>query len=512
MRAFRIGFVLALSASSLAIFAQAPAPSAAPEITRADLASSYLRIEYALVGKKHSPEETAAMNTTFDQATLAFFQRKFADAIRQIDSITATVGGKDGDQEFLKKAAALRLRVEPTVVVAGSAAPVSLHIEQMYLPGEAGEPIEGRIEVRDRLGEVKASEDFKLRFEKDRPVELVMAIRGDKAGPGVDKKWFAEPGRYSLWIASDSFTRAQKSVASALPGPSGQYTVVAESLQAVSDRNATRLDAIRVSTPALEQTLASVKARNKLLSDAPNPENTAQYVLDPVNLSKEIAAEIGALEKGSDPFNARKGDYWRVLKTGDKEIPLRVYASAALDLAKPLPLIIAFHGAGGDENMFMDAYGAGRLKQLADEHKFLLVTPLTYSFGGATLGDSFDALLAAIGMNYSIDPKRIYVMGHSMGGGLTTSIVAARGAKIAAAAPICGFRGLPADTKDVPPMFVVAAELDPLATPKAVGPAAEAAKAAGFPVEYKMIPNYGHTLVVGEILPEAVAWMLAKAR
>ncbi len=512
MRAFRYVSSLVLSIVGFAVFAQEPAAPAGPLITRADLASSYLRVERALDGKQFTPEQIAQMNTTFDQATLVFFQKKFGDAIRQIDSVTTSIADKDAHPDFLRKAAALRLRIEPPVVVAGDSTPVALHIEQMYLPGEPGEPIEGRVEVRDRLGEVKASEDFKLRFEKGRSVELVMAVRGDRAGPGIDKKWFAEPGRYTLWIASDSFTRAQASAVSALPGPSGQYTVVAESLNAVRDRNAARLDLIKVSTPALEQALASVKARNKLLSDTPDPENTAQYVLDPVRLSKEIASEIIALEQNNDSFKGRQGDYWRVLKTGDKEIPLRVYCPQTFDFSDRVPLVVAFHGAGVDENAFMDAYGAGRLKQLADQHRFLLVTPLTYSFSGATLGDSFDALLDSIGMNYPIDPKRIYVLGHSMGGGVTTAVVAARGAKIAAASPICGFRGLPADTKDVPPMFVIAAELDPLANPKAVGPAAEAAKAAGFPVEYKLMANYGHTLVVGEILPEVLTWMLAKTR
>ncbi len=513
MRRFHFAVIPTLIALCSAASAQeTPPASGTSQITRADFARSYLRVERALEGKQFGPEQTAQMNTTFDQATLAFFQKKFGDAIRQIDSVTTSICGKDANPDFLRKAAALRLRLDPPVAIVGDSSPAALHIEQMYLPGVPGEAIEGRVEVRDRLGEVKASEDFKLRFEKDRPVELVMAVRGDKASHGVANKWFAEPGRYTLWIVSDSFTRAQTGVVSALPGPSGHYAVVSKLLLAVRGHNAARLDKIQATSPALEQALASVKARNELLTDTPDPENTAQYVLDPVNLSKEIDLEIRALEAGGDPFSLRTGDYWRVLKIGDKEIPMRVYAPPSLDLNKQSPLIVAFHGAGVDENAFMDAYASGRLKQLADQNKFLLVTPLTYAFSGAAVGDSFDALLESIGMNYAVDPRRIYVMGHSMGGGVTTAVVVARGVNIAAAVPICGFRGLPADAKDIPPMLVIAAELDPLANPKAVGPAAEAAKAAGFPVEYKVIPNYGHTLVVGEVLSDTVTWMLAKTR
>lgn len=502
----RLLATLAASAFCGLAAAQQPAGSTA-EITRGDLAASYLRVERALQGKKLDPEQTASLNKTFDQSTLAFFQKKYGDALSQLNSVATGIVGKDGNPEFLRKAAALRLRIDPPVVIADKGAPVTLHIEQLYLPGAPGEGIEGRVEVRDRLGEVRASEDFKLRFEADRKVDLVMELRGEKASHGVARKWFSEPGRYSLWIASDSYTRAQTGVAAALPGPSGQFTVVAESLNAVRDRNAAKLDAIKADSPALEQALASVKARNALLSDAPDPESTAQYVLNPVSLTKEIDGEIAALEKGVDPFKARSGDYWRVVKAGDKEIPLRVYAPATLDTAKPLPLVVAFHGAGVDENAFMDAYGAGKLKQVAEQQKFLLVTPLTYAFT-ANPGEQFDAVLDAVGLDYTIDPKRIYVLGHSMGGGVTTSVVSARGARIAAAAPICGFRGITPGTKDIPPMLIIAAELDPLANPKAVGPAAEAAKAAGYPVEYKLMANYGHTLVVGEVLSDTCVWLL----
>jgi predicted esterase len=513
MRAFRFALALALSVACLAAFAQTPgAAPEGPEITRADLAAAYQRIDRLVLGSTLPPEQTAEINKGFDQATLAFFQRRFGDALKQIDAQTAALLPADANKDFIRRAAALRVRMEPPVVVIGASTPVTLHIEQLYLPGEPGEPIEGRIELRDAFGEIRASEDFKLRFEKDRPVDFAMALRGDRATASITKSWLSTPGRYTIWIASDTLTRAQQGAVTRVPGPSGQCTVVVQSLDAVREANAAQLETIAAASPALEQALASVKARNTLLTDTPSPDNTAQFVLDPTKLAKEIGGEVDALKKGEDPFKQRRGDYWRVLKTSATEIPLRVYAPASLDFAQPVPLVVAFHGAGGDENMFMDAYGAGIIKQLADKHGFLLVSPLTYSFNGTGIGASFDALLDALGHDYTIDLKRIYVLGHSMGGGATTALVVARGARIAAASPICGFRGLAADAKDIPPMLVIAAEHDPLAQAKAVGDGAAAAKAAGFPVEYKLMPNYGHTLVIGEVLPEVVDWLLAKSR
>lgn len=47
----------------------------------------------------------------------------------------------------------------------------------------------------------------------------------------------------------------------------------------------------------------------------------------------------------------------------------------------------------------------------------------------------FDALLAELHQRYSVDPKRIFVMGHSNGGGFTYLLWATRGKEIAAVAP-----------------------------------------------------------------------------
>jgi predicted esterase len=287
---------------------------------------------------------------------------------------------------------------------------------------------------------------------------------------------------------------------------------VPESLDAIAARNSQELKSIDAATPALEQAKASCAARNRLLSDNPSPENTAQLLFDPNQLANEVAAEIEALANGDNPYANRKGDYWRVLQAGAKESPMRVYLPESADPSKPLPLVVAFHGAGGDENMFMDAYGAGVIKETADQHGFLLVTPRTYDYGGNNIGEMFDALIEAVGYDYDIDPSRIYVLGHSMGGGATNNLINARPNMIAAAAPICGFRQLTTSAEETPPTLVIAAELDPLARPARVEPGAQKAIDAGLPVEYKLIKNYGHTLVVGDIMHDTIDWLLKHDR
>ncbi|MGD0784183.1 MAG: hypothetical protein ABSA30_15170 [Candidatus Aminicenantales bacterium] len=143
-------------------------------------------------------------------------------------------------------------------------------------------------------------------------------------------------------------------------------------------------------TPALVQAAAAVKARLRLLAQPFDPENTTRLLMDPRSLWAQAQTEAAALKKGLDPFKGRTGDYWRIVKTGDGEIPVRVYAPSPAGPSKPAALVIAFHGAGGDENMFMDGYGAGLIKRLAEKRKFLLVTPLTDVFKGAETGPAAD--------------------------------------------------------------------------------------------------------------------------
>jgi len=169
-------------------------------------------------------------------------------------------------------------------------------------------------------------------------------------------------------------------------------------------------------------------------------------------------------------------------------------------------LVIAFHGAGGDENMFMNAYGLGLIKAMAKQHGALLVTPLTYAFGGEKGGPLFDALVDSLARDYPVDRERIFVLGHSMGGGMTASLINRRGDAIKAAACICGFRGFQPDAEVVPPTLVIAAKHDPIVNPAGIEKGVEAAKAAGHPVTYRLLEHHGHTLAVTDVLPQVFDW------
>src|SRR5260221_259732 len=114
-----------------------------------------------------------------------------------------------------------------------------------------------------------------------------------------------------------------------------------------------------------------------------------------------------------------------------------VYVPTSYKKGTPAPLVITLHGysvPGGLEELYLE------LQPLADEHGFLYVHPdgtpdqKGYPFWNATdaccnyFGSKVDdstylsELIDAISARYSVDPKRVFLVGHSNGGFMTYRI------------------------------------------------------------------------------------------
>lgn len=115
---------------------------------------------------------------------------------------------------------------------------------------------------------------------------------------------------------------------------------------------------------------------------------------------------------GTDYFRGRPGEFWITLADQGGPVPVRLLAPDVVADDSPLTLVIALHGAGGSENMFFDAYGAGKIVELCRQRGWILVAPRLSFFG---LGMSADHLIAEIGRLYPIDGRQFFVVGHSMG-------------------------------------------------------------------------------------------------
>jgi len=109
--------------------------------------------------------------------------------------------------------------------------------------------------------------------------------------------------------------------------------------------------------------------------------------------------------------------------TGEK-LPYAVFLPRKYDKQKPMPLIILLHGNKVTPESIITPFGAA-----ADKHGYILVAPMGYNltgwYGMRGLGDATTTqyseqdvmnVLRLARAEFNIDPRRIYIAGHSMGG------------------------------------------------------------------------------------------------
>ncbi len=152
--------------------------------------------------------------------------------------------------------------------------------------------------------------------------------------------------------------------------------------------------------------------------------------------------------------SADSGDVPRVVKVGDMQRRYEFYRSDKIDKAKALPVVIAFHGGGGNPQSMRKLCG---LSAKADEAGFIVVYPygtgrlenqfLTFNGGeccGYAMENKIDdvgfvrALLDDLASVTPIDTRRVYATGLSNGGIISYRVAAELADRIAAIAPVGG--------------------------------------------------------------------------
>lgn len=455
-------------------------------VTRADLGTSLQRFEQAY--RKHPPtgEKVAEVNRAFDQATLAFFLGNFGEVIKGIEA-AAEMLRASAPTDAQRVAASLKLRLTPSAGRAGNATPPTLRLTSMYeVALSEDQEIELRLRVLDHAGLIVHEQPLRVIGSASTRIDLTANLELDPA------KLTAQDYRLELIADRESFFLLR-------------WPVTTETLTRLRAVNTTRLEKLSASTPALEQAMASTRARNALLLDPPAEDRVIEFITERSALATSVANEVERLEAEENPFLLRKGNYWRVFKRAGDEVPLRIYCPESLDLSKPVPLVVAFHGYGGDENLFPDGYGAGTILKLAEQHGFLLVCPLTYPFMNSPA--VLDRLLEVIGYDYPIDLARVYLMGHSLGAACAASIAPRRADRIAGMCLFAGGGNLP-DADTLPPTIVFLGGLDLVSPPSRSRPAVQRAIEKGLPVTLREKPDLGHTILVGESLGEGTAFLM----
>ncbi len=476
-----LGFLSVLLASAAAAPPATAPGKPLPRITRADLAEGYLRVEKMLQTHPPKPDDRARIHRSMDKAAYFFFAANHSDAIREMNGICdALRGANEPDlQSFVES---MRVRIAPRIAHRHRPSILNIRFARLFdLPITS--PIELKLVIRTD------DADGKIIFEN--PVQF----RGDAPMPSIaTKQPDAPPGRYRVELVA--------------PGGKsfdvGRWFVIDRSLETIRAANEKRLNLVDTRDPRMFQAWVACRARNALLTDRPAEEELSQYLADPLELPRTVTAEVEALLRGEDPYAGRIGEYFRAVPAGAMYVPAWVYAPAAVKDGKPMPLVIALHGAGADERIFMEGYGAGAIKRLADKHNFIVVAPSTYWV--LPNASALEGIVAAIGADYSIDRSRVFVIGHSLGGMAAAAIASRHPKDVAGAVLIAG--GKLATDQQTCPVLVIAAELDPLMRPSDLQENADEARAAGLPVEFRLIDGAGHVLVCDEVLDDAIEWLL----
>ena len=167
-----------------------------------------------------------------------------------------------------------------------------------------------------------------------------------------------------------------------------------------------------------------------------------------------------------------------VFKETGEQMPYAVFVSSKVRKNRPGPLIIALHALGGQPGMII-----GQIREQAEKRGYIVVAPMGYSprggFGAFPNGiggpadqrlnelserDVMNVLNLAL-QQYNVDERRIYLLGHSMGGGGALHLgikYSALWAAVGATAPAPGSND-PAQLESVRhlPFIIVHGDADP---------------------------------------------------
>ncbi|HSB08524.1 MAG TPA: hypothetical protein VLM38_03355 [Blastocatellia bacterium] len=224
-----------------------------------------------------------------------------------------------------------------------------------------------------------------------------------------------------------------------------------------------------------------------------------------------------ALKDNRNAVEGLRGDIRLAYRSSfdGKLVPYRIYVPSSYDKSKKCPFIMLLHGAGGDENNFLDRYEK-MWPKLAEERGYIIAAangrgPVSgYVKENGAEQDVLD-VISLIEKNYSIDPAREYLAGHSMGASGTWRLGFEYRARFAALAPIAGTRPSPAIDQALAagrkvPMIVVCGVKDALVPVAGCRQVADKLKAAGYDSKYLEYPDGDHLSVALTSIKDIFDW------
>ena len=234
---------------------------------------------------------------------------------------------------------------------------------------------------------------------------------------------------------------------------------------------------------------------------------------------KEASVILDALDSMTDPFLTRRGDFRKAYRSrvDNSFQPYRIFVPSSYNSSKSSALIIALHGMGGDENSYFDAYAQGAFKVEAERRGYIVACPKGRKPASMYVGDAEKDVMdvvAEVKRDYNVDPDRIYLTGHSMGGFGTWSVAIDHPDVFAALAPIAGGVMNPQAMAKIAhiPQLVVHGDNDKTVPVERSRVMVAEGKKLGVEMKYIEVPGGSHVDVVVPTFKEVFDWFDAHRR
>lgn len=410
------------------------------------------------------------------------------------------------------------LRSERTVV--DSSVPYAVRLEQIYRPAiELTPALTTKVTIRKRVPPVRGGGPA--------APPLPAIDLGTFDGVSRDLRESPYPMELDLGRAED-----------------GAMVIQAEIFDGTTSLGATALNVFvskgldaRLKTLEVSSAAAPAAVRDDVLfpGDYIKNVNRGRIELQDFDVASEVAkaeAIVAASTGGKDPFKGRKGDFERhyLLQGANEIMPYRVYVPKSYSASTAMPLVIALHGLGANEDSFFDSY-SHLPPQLAEKHGFLLAAPLGYRrdgfYGSGLMGGTDVAsrrrseysekdvleVLRLMKASYHVDESRIYLIGHSMGAIGTWALGSKYPQTWAALVSFSGV-GAPALAENMKalPQFVVHGDADNTVNVSGSRNMVAALKRLNANVTYIEVAGGSHTDVVVPNLPGAFEFLAAQRK
>jgi poly(3-hydroxybutyrate) depolymerase len=233
-----------------------------------------------------------------------------------------------------------------------------------------------------------------------------------------------------------------------------------------------------------------------------------------------LGSLVWSQDAGKKSAGVQKKTY--AFKDAGKDMEYALFVPSTYEKDKKSPLIIALHGLGSKPQEIIRYPG---LTDQAEKHGYIVAAPMGYNSSGwygskglksakttpENLGELSEKdvmnVLALVRKDYSVDDKRIYLMGHSMGGAGTFHLgrkypdIWAGLAPIAPAVAVFGLNDFVDKIKHIP-VIVIQGDADKLVPVTGVRRWTDKMKKLDMKYEYIEVAGGGHVDVAFKNMPK----------